>query len=230
MNLIIIGLFLFSLMIGLFSLYMGGLNVYFYVNTLIIIGFDIYLYVRLKKYGALITKKRLMYSFIEYFILNFDIQNTVEATVIIVLTLFDEKAKTLIEKNKRDEGLNLLENLRSFFSHQYYESFLESVNLVVERGGELIKTCEILLYTISNSEAQIQKITRIDNTYFFKFIFHWFFIFIVGVIFRFSLDYTISKAPPAASYLLGIESFILVFVISLGLVVENRLRRIHHVS
>ena len=75
-----------------------------------------------------------------------------------------------------EDGMLLLEKLRLTFAHQYYESFLEMVKLINEHGGEMLKVAEVLLFSISNSETQLIKLTRIDNAYLIKFIFNWFFI------------------------------------------------------
>lgn len=78
--------------------------------------------------------------------------------------------------------------LRLTFAHQYYESFLEMVKLINEHGGEMLKVAEVLLFSISNSETQLIKLTRIDNAYLIKFIFNWFFIMLVAIVFRLALD------------------------------------------
>ena len=103
------------------------------------------------------------------------------------------------------------------------------VNLISEHGGEMLKVAEVLLFSISNSETQLVKLVRIDNAYLIKFIFNWFFIMLVAVVFRLALAGFLSFASLPFTYVAGMELFLVIFLASIILVLENRIRRARRV-
>lgn len=226
---IYIGAFSLVLVVTIFSLLVLGAFKMALVNVAITILVVLFLLYRIKKYRDEVIKRRFMFNFIEYFILNFDMQKSVEATLLTIYPLLDNAAVKKYLKADED-GILLLEKLRLTFAHQYYESFLEMVNLILEQGGEMLKAAEVLLFSISNSETQLIKLTRIDNAYLIKFIFNWFFIMLVAVVFRLSLDGFLNFSELPFIYIAGMEVFLFVLLISLVLVFENRIRRARRVS
>ncbi|OQC11508.1 MAG: hypothetical protein BWX74_00085 [Tenericutes bacterium ADurb.Bin087] len=223
------GAFVLVLVISVFSaLVLGGIKITI-INALITLVLSFYLLYRVINYHKEIIKRRFMFSFMEYFILNFDIQKTVEATLTTIYPLLDPKGVKAYLTMTEDGSL-LLEKLRLTFAHQYYESFLEMVNLINDHGGEMLKVAEVLLFSISNSETQLIKLTRIDNAYLIKFVFNWFFIMLVAVVFRLALDGFLSFESLPLLYIAGMELFMAIFLISIVLVLENRIRRTRRVS
>lgn len=223
------GAFILVIIIAVFSmLVLGGIEIII-INTLVALFAGIYVTFRLLNYRKEIEKRRFMFSFMEFFILNFDIQKTVEATLTTIYPLLNPQGvKAYLTMN--EDGILLLEKLRITFAHQYYESFLEMVNLINEHGGEMLKVAEVLLFSISNSETQLVKLVRIDNAYLIKFIFNWFFIMLVAVVFRLALAGFLSFAILPFTYVAGMELFLVIFLASIILVLENRIRRARRVS
>ena len=165
------GAFFLVIVIAIFSaLVLGGIKITI-INALIALVVAAFLTYRVTNYRKDIEKRRFMFNFMEYFILNFDIQKTVEATLTTIYPLLEVK-KSRVYLTMNEDGMLLLEKLRLTFAHQYYESFLEMVKLINEHGGEMLKVAEVLLFSISNSETQLIKLTRIDNAYLIKFIFN----------------------------------------------------------
>jgi len=222
------GAFILVIIIAVFSmLVLGGIEIII-INTLGALFAGIYVTFRLINYRKEIEKRRFMFNFMEFFILNFDIQKTVEATLTTIYPLLNPKGvKAYLTMN--EDGILLLEKLRITFAHQYYESFLEMVNLISEHGGEMLKVAEVLLFSISNSETQLVKLVRIDNAYLIKFIFNWFFIMLVAVVFRLALAGFLSFASLPFTYVAGMELFLVIFLASIILVLENRIRRARRV-
>lgn len=213
-----------------FSYLMFGWSSYITLNLTISFLASVYVLLRLFYYIEYLKKKMLMFSFIELFLLNFDIQKTIPATLSVVFPLLSIADQKVLNNKRKTEGVLFLESLSSFFAHTYYESFLGAVNLVNERGGDIMQVSEILLFSIANSQAQLLKINRIDNSYIIKFIFNWLFIFAVGLLFRFALDGFLLFQHPPLTFIIGIEVFIMLFLMSVILVIENRIRRIKHVT
>lgn len=230
MKLVIIFPLFLVILIGGYSYLVLGSLFYVMINSAITLLFAIYLAVRLYYYQNLIARKRFMFSFIELFILNFDVQKSIEATIAIIFPLFSESEQKTLNRLQKGDGLSLVEQLKLYFNDYYYESFFDMLMVVVDRGGAFIKVSEVLLYTISDSEAQLIKLNRIDNTYLIKFVFNWFFIMAVAVIFRFALNDTINLNNLDLTYLIGNELFMGTFLLSLTLLIENRLRRSKNVT
>ncbi|HOA11388.1 MAG: hypothetical protein ACOX3B_03525 [Bacilli bacterium] len=223
------GAFFLVIVIAIFSaLVLGGIKITI-INALIALVVAAFLTYRVTNYRKDIEKRRFMFNFMEYFILNFDIQKTVEATLTTIYPLLDVK-KSRVYLTMNEDGMLLLEKLRLTFAHQYYESFLEMVKLINEHGGEMLKVAEVLLFSISNSETQLIKLTRIDNAYLIKFIFNWFFIMLVAIVFRLALDGFLKFETLPLIYVAGMEVFIAIFLTSIVLVFENRIRRTRRVS
>lgn len=197
----------------------------FSVNIAVTIVFILYLNIRFTVFYKANERRQLMYNFIELFILNYDIQKSVDGTLSGIYPLLPPKALRRMSKGKKEEGMMFLESLRAYFGHNYYESFIDAVTLINERGGEIMKITEVLLFSISNSEAQSVKLTRIDNSYLIKFVFNWLFTMLVAIIFRFSLTGTLNFDVLPPVYIMGMELFLAIFLVSLALVVENRIRR-----
>ncbi len=173
-----------------------------------------------------VARKQFMFTFIELFILNYDVQKSVEATLNVIYPLLDTKAQKLFTPlRQKYEGLLLLEALRTFFAHQYYESFLDIVVLINERGGEIMKVSAVLLYSIAQSEARMVKMRRIDITSLIKYLFNYIFIMIVGVVFRYALDGFMNFTNIPQIYIIGNELLLAVLLISLTLLIENTIRR-----
>lgn len=219
-----------SLLIAIFSYLMLSLFNYVVINLTVSVCIDIYFLLRFSFYFDYLKKRILMFTFIELFTLNFDVQKTIPATLGVVIPLLSVADQRMLTAKRQNEGMVYLEGLTTFFAHHYYESFLSAIKLVSERGGDIMQVSEILLFSLANSQAQLVKIKRIDNTYLVKFIFNWLFIFAVGILFRFALDGFLAFSNPPLTYILGIEIFIGVFLVSLVLVTENRIRRIKNVT
>lgn len=221
---------LLFLLISIYSYLVLGVNMYLLANAASSLLFSVYLAFRLYRYHIFLERKRFMFTFIELFILNFDVQKSIEPTISIIMSLFSPKEQKTLNKLQKGDGLALLEQLKFYFDDHYYESFFDMLMLVIERGGSLIKVSEVLLYTIADSEAQITKLMRIDNSYLIKFIFNWLFIMAVAVIFRFALNDTLDMTKLDLTYLIGNEIFMATFMTSVTLLVENRLRRSKNVT
>lgn len=230
MIVIVLATTIIGLLITAFSYLMLSIFNYVVINLTVSICIAIYFLLRFSYYFDYLKRRMLMFTFIELFTLNFDIQKTIPATIGVVMPLLNASDQRMLTAKRQSEGMVFLESLRPFFMHHYYESFLSAIRIVSERGGDMMLVSEILLFSLANSQAQLIKIRRIDNTYLVKFIFNWFFIFAVGLLFRFALDGFLSFSDPPLTYILGIELFVGVFLASLILVIENRIRRIKHVT
>lgn len=225
-----LGVLFLVLIISLFSYFILVIKTYLIINIVASILVSVYLIIRFNAYQNNLKKKRFMYVFIELFVLNFDVQKSVEATLNTLFPLLNEKWQRVYVAKRKSEGILFLEQLRSYFAHHYYESFLDMINLINERGGDIMRVSEVLLFSISNSEAQLIKLTRIDNAFLLKFSFNWVFIMLIAFIFRFALSGILDFSNASLPYLLGMEAFLAVFLVSLALVVENRIRRARYVS
>lgn len=218
------------LVVGAYSFFILGSLLY----TMINIGFAtlvfLFIFWRMASDLSRLERERFMFSFIELFVLNFDIQKSVDATLNVIYPLFTLKEQKRLGIMQKRDGFTLLENLKVYFNNHYYDSFYEMLSVVGERGGELMKVSEVLLYSISNSEAQILKLRRIDNTFLIKFLFNWIFIMIVAFIFRFALNNLLNFTNLSLIYLIGHELFLATFLISMLLVFENRIRRRKNVT
>lgn len=223
-GLLIIGL------VGAYSYFILGALLYTFINVGFATLIFLFIFWRMYTFQKTLQRNRFMYSFIELFVLNFDIQKSVDATLNVIYPLFAIKEQKQLTIMQNSDGFNLLENLKVHFNHYYYDSFYEMLGVVNERGGELMKVSEVLLYSISNSEAQILKLERIDNTFIIKFLFNWIFIMLVAFIFRFALTNILNFTNLSLIYIVGHELFLATFLISTLLVFENRVRRRKYVT
>lgn len=226
---IIVSLILVGL-IAIYTYFILGSLIYLAINVTLALLVAIYIIVRMHNYLMALNRKRFMFSFIELFILNFDVQKSANATLNVIYPLFQINEQKKLNVLQKEDGYSLLENLKVYFNHHYYDSFFDIYGVVSERGGQMMKVSEVLLYSISNSEAQILKLTRIDTTFLIKFLFNWLFIMIVALIFRFALVGIIDFTNLSLIYIAGHELFLLVFTLSIILVIENRVRRSNNVS
>ena len=202
-----------------------GFGKLFLINALISLSVIVYVNMRFKRHVERGEKVNFLFAFIELFILNYDVQKSVDGALNVLYPLLEVKAQKLFTKLGKDgDGTQLLQNLRSYFSHHYYESFIDIVSVVTTRGGEIIKASEVLLYSISQSEARILKLQRIDTAYLIKFTFSWLFIMVVGVVFRFALNGFLNFNEMPLIYVMGNEVFLGVFLLSFVLVIENTIR------
>lgn len=224
MIILIISLLVLLIIVG-YTVLLFGFGKLFLINSLLTMSVIIYVNFRFKKHVERGEKVNFLFSFIELFILNYDVQKSIDGALSVVVPLLDAKAQKLFAKLGKDgDGTMLLQNLRSYFSHHYYESFIDIVNVVTTRGGEIMKASEVLLYSISQSEARILKLQRIDTAYLIKFTFSWVFIMIIGVVFRFALNGFLNFNDIPFIYIVGNEAFIAVFLVSFILVIENTIR------
>lgn len=94
------GAFFLVIVIAIFSaLVLGGIKITI-INALIALVVAAFLTYRVTNYRKDIEKRRFMFNFMEYFILNFDIQKTVEATLTTIYPLLDVKKIKSIFNNE----------------------------------------------------------------------------------------------------------------------------------
>lgn len=197
-----------------------------FLLTLVVL---IYLYFRFDQFSKKEQRKNFMFALIELFILNFDVQKSVDATLPIVFPLLPvNKDKKYLTIQKDSTGINFLEALRTYFVHHYYESFIDLVKVVTERGGNIIKVSEVLLSSLSESESRSLKIRRLNESFLVKFIFSWTFIMIIGVVFRYALAGFIAFDDPPLIYISGNLIFVIVYLLGLILLIESIIRKGTH--
>lgn len=214
-----------TLLVGSFTFLLFGVHLLIAVNLGLSVLFALFINLRYQTHQQRRAKTEFLFSFIELFILNYDIQKSVDGVLTVLYPLLDPKAQKLFAKvRKNHDGMNLLNELRTYFSHHYYESFLDIVTVISERGGDIIKVSEVLLYSISQSEGRMTKLGRIDTTYLVKFTFSWLFIMVVAVVFRFALDGFMNFTNFPLIYIAGQELFLAMMLFSFILVIENTVR------
>lgn len=191
----------------------------------------IYLYFRFIQFHQKQSRKNFMFALIELFILNFDVQKSVDATLPIIFPLLPvNKDKKYLAIQKELSGFNFLEGLRTYFVHHYYESFIDLVKVVTERGGNIIKVSEVLLASLSESESRSLKIRRLNESFLIKFIFSWIFIMVIGVVFRYALAGFIVFDNLPLIYITGNFIFVTAYLLGLILLSETIIRKGMHES
>lgn len=230
MNSAIVFIIFSYILIAVFSLVVFNNTFILLLNLLILTFFVVLGYYRFWKYYYRQQQIIQMSYFIEYIVLNYSVQKTIDATLLIVLPLLDKKLSARINKVKNVNGLETLSVLQTYFDHSYYDTFIELVSLIETKGGEILKAGEVLLATITQSRSQLQKLRQIDNRYFIKYVVHWIFIMFIVISFRYSLVSLSANLLTSSSYILGIEAFLFVMAISIFLVLENRYRRAKNVK
>ncbi len=226
MTLIIIILLLTGVIIPLYIyLTLQDLK-YFLIVLLITVLVLVYLYWRFNEFDKKQRRKNFMFALIELFILNFDVQKSVDATLPTIFPLLpSNKEKKYLAIQKEFSGINFLEQLRSYFVHHYYESFIDLVKVVTERGGNIIKVSEVLLAALSENESRSLKLKRLNDSFLVKFSFSWIFIMVIGIVFRYALAAFLSFDNLPIIYISGNLIFVAVYLFGLTILLESIVRK-----
>lgn len=200
------------------------------INAVISIIFCCFIGYIIWRYLSQKQRHLKMFDFIELIIFNLNVQKTIEATFVVIEPLLDLELQKKFNNLNEDNVLNKLNQLSKYFKHHYYDSFCELLNVTLERGGNVLKTSEVLLTSIRGTRAHLNNLTTIDNNYLAKFCVNWIFIMIVVLAFKKALNNVFEYMTTNTFFVVGIEIFLVIFLISIFLVINNRVRTSKNVN
>lgn len=216
--------------IVLYSFLIYGVSIFVLVNFLFVLAIISFIVWREFTFINRNQKLLSMFGLIEIIILNLNVQKTIEGAFNVIKPLLDEKTRKKITTYNESESSVIIEELRIYFAHQYYDSFLDLLIMYEKRGGDIIKMSEVLLHRIDGARGTLNALAKIDTRYIIKFISNWLFIFAVSIVFRFSLTSMFAQINKNVFFIVGNELLVVLKLGSLFFVNENKIRRSLNVS
>lgn len=227
--LIVISLGILVLLVSLYSFIIYSSLTLVLMNGLITFIAALFIYVRSNLYRERVRLFIDMASFIELMLLNINVQNTIDGAFNAVKPLLSEKLRKKLSTLNTSNTRAVISELTTYFAHHYYDIFIGLLFTYEERGGDIIKMSEVLLLRVDSTRALLDALEKIDLRYLIKFTSNWLFIFAIGVVFRYALSNVFTALNNSVTFIIGNEVLIIIMLLSLIFVLENKRRRMFNV-
>lgn len=216
-------------LVSLYSFIIYGSLSLVLLNALITFLASLFIYVRSTLYRERVKLFIDMASFIELMLLNINVQNTIDGAFNAVKPLLSDKLTKKLNTLNIANTRTVISELTNYFAHHYYDVFTGLLFTYEERGGDIIKMSEVLLLRIDSTRALINALEKIDLRYLIKFMSNWLFIFAIGIVFRYALSNIFTTLNNSITFIIGNEVLIVIMLLSLVFVLENKRRRMFNV-
>ncbi|HZJ89930.1 MAG TPA: hypothetical protein VFD05_04610 [Bacilli bacterium] len=225
----IISLGILVALVSLYSLIIYSSLTLVLINALVTLMAALFIYVRSTLYRERIKLFMDMASFIELMLLNINVQKTIDGAFNAVKALLSETLTKKLSTLNIADSRTVINELTNYFAHHYYDIFTGLLFTYEERGGDIIKMSEVLLLRLDSTRGLINALQKIDLRYLIKFMSNWLFIFAIGVVFRYALSNVFTTLNNSIIFIIGNEVLIVIMLLSLIFVLENKRRRMFNV-